>query len=89
MADTPPETPPADLDGKIRNAVVSRTAARMRAYRARQASGLQVLSVEIDEVNVAEALVAEGFLHPQATDNRDNIKAALEAMLRQWALSYA
>ena len=57
-------------------------AAKMRAYRERQASGRKVLKVNVDFDRLADALVADGFLkHNWHSENRDLVECAAEKVL--------
>lgn len=53
-------------------------ALRARRYRARRRDGRICITLEIDHVSVAEALVAAGVLDYQSFDDPDAIARALE-----------
>lgn len=54
---------------------------KMRRYRARRAAGKVVLSVEVDDVDLAERLVEAGFLSRGLADDRQALKEAAERYL--------
>lgn len=56
-------------------------AERQRRHRARQRRGLRVVTIEVDEISIAEALVQTGFLSPLNVDDPDAIKEAIEKHL--------
>lgn len=60
----------------------SAAAARQRARRARQACGLIVLRVEVDEVETEEWLIAAGHLQRCHADDRTKVAAALGRCIR-------
>lgn len=60
---------------------VSPCAERQRTRRARRAQGRVVLRVEVDEVDVEELLIAEGYLAEWQTDDRGAVQAALGKLI--------
>ena len=52
-------------------------AQRVARFRDRRRSGLAVLPVEVDQVNLVEALKVAGLLDPSKEEDREAIKAAL------------
>lgn len=56
-------------------------AERMQAYRARVRDGLVVLSLEVDEVEVAQMLVSGGLLAEHDAEDREKVAAALEQQI--------
>ncbi|UVC17583.1 hypothetical protein [Mesorhizobium onobrychidis] len=54
---------------------------KMRRYRARRAAGKVVLSVEVDDVDLAERWVEAGFLSRRLADDRQALKEAAERYL--------
>jgi hypothetical protein len=56
-------------------------AARTRRHRQRQAAGLIVVAVEIDEVRATEVLVAAGLLDPMVDHSREAISRAVERLV--------
>ena len=65
--------------------MASSAAARQRRRRERERRGLVVLTIEVDEVALAEQLICAGFLAPAEVDNREAITAALERVVSLWA----
>jgi len=59
------------------------TAVRMRRHRERLAAGRVVLRVEVDEIELAEALIENRFLRPD-WESRRELERATERMLA-WA----
>jgi len=59
----------------------SSAAQRMRASRARRDAGRAVFRLELDEVDVAEMLVAGGLLSCSDTEHREKVTAALEQQI--------
>jgi hypothetical protein len=57
--------------------------------RERRKSGRKVISVEVDDVNITEALAAEGELDGAKDDNDDEVRAALERTIDRWAKRHA
>jgi hypothetical protein len=57
------------------------SADKMRRYRARRAAGKVVLSVEVDDVDLAERLVEAGFLPRRLVDDREALRQAAERYL--------
>jgi hypothetical protein len=60
---------------------MSNAAERQRRHRARQRRGLRVVTIEVDEISVSEALVQTGFLSPLRADDPDAIREAIEKHL--------
>jgi hypothetical protein len=56
-------------------------AERQREHRARRACGLVAFQIVLDEVAVAEMLIAGGLLAPNDTDDHRKVTAALEAQI--------
>lgn len=54
---------------------------RQREHRARQACGLGTFHLTLDEVAVAEMLIAGGLLAPQDADNHQLVVLALKAQI--------
>jgi hypothetical protein len=63
---------------------MSSAAARQQRYRARVRDGRVVLTVEVDEVALSEALVATGFISPEYADDRQALETALEYVVHLW-----
>jgi hypothetical protein len=57
---------------------------RMRRYRRRMAEGLAVFVLELDEVALADRLVAHGLLSPLSADSRDAIRATLLKLVNSY-----
>ncbi|UVC17586.1 hypothetical protein [Mesorhizobium onobrychidis] len=55
---------------------------RMRRYRERQRNGRRPLLIDVDEVAVAEYLIAAGFLPPCKAEDRNAIRTAAESSAR-------
>lgn len=62
------------------------SAERQRRYRARRRSGLVTLSVECDEVGLAEMLVHVGYLSPADADERGALTRALEKAIADFTI---
>jgi hypothetical protein len=60
------------------------SAIRQRRYRDRQRGGRVVLTVEVDEVALSEALLAAGFISPEHADDRQALETALEYVVHLW-----
>jgi hypothetical protein len=60
---------------------MSRSADRMRTLRARRQRGRVVLAVEVPDVELAERLVAAGFLDAATQDDRVALGHALERLV--------
>lgn len=60
-------------------------AERTRRWRARQRSGLARLTITVDEVELAAALVAAGRLRPELADDRQALERALEGVIADLA----
>lgn len=58
-------------------------AARQRAYRQRRAAGRVKLHIEVDEISLAEKLVATRFLAREQVDDLAEMTAALERLIDQ------
>lgn len=56
-------------------------AERQRQYRARRGAGRVALRVVVDEVAVAEAMIAAHFLPASLADDRKALAAAVERLL--------
>jgi hypothetical protein len=59
-------------------------AERQRRYRARLACGKIPLCIEVDEVNVTEALVAAGLLSEAEAQDREKLARAIEKIITVW-----
>jgi hypothetical protein len=59
------------------------SAARQRAYRRRRDRGAATFRLVLDEVAVAEMLVAGGLLADRDRDDQGKVEAALTAQLEQ------
>jgi hypothetical protein len=56
---------------------------RQRRRRERMSEGKRLVTIEVDDVGLAIALAAEGYLDPQRDDDPEEIRAALERALAQ------
>jgi hypothetical protein len=72
----------ASLHDSVRHAVVSGAAKRQRAYRSRQAQGVIVLKIPVDEVAITEFLIECGWLRRCEAEDLSRVEAALAAHLR-------
>ncbi|MYZ47329.1 hypothetical protein [Propylenella binzhouense] len=54
---------------------------RQRRYRRRQARGLRVLPIEVDEAAVADLLTELGLLPPAKADDLASIRVGLEQLI--------
>lgn len=54
---------------------------RAKRYRRRRSSGRAVLSVEVDEVDLVETLIAAGFLPASQSEDRAAIARATSRLL--------
>jgi hypothetical protein len=59
-------------------------AARLRRHRERQKAGRLCVTVEIDEVALAVALIDAKLLPPELENDRAAIKRALEQAIDTW-----
>jgi hypothetical protein len=59
----------------------SRAAARMKAYRQREAAGRVVLTIEVPLIEVAELLIGGKLLQPHHANDRDELARAVERLL--------
>jgi hypothetical protein len=57
---------------------------RQQRRRDRIKAGKKLHVVEIDDVNVTEALSAQGDLDPQRDDDAGEVRAALERAIARW-----
>jgi hypothetical protein len=66
--------------------MLARTPAAMkkRAYRRRLRDGLIMLKLEVDECELAAALIASERLTPAESARRDVLTHAVEGVLREW-----
>lgn len=60
-------------------------AERQRRHRARARAGRVVIPVEADDVALAEALIAAGFLSPGRADDREALAEATARVLDVWS----
>ncbi|MGQ7793754.1 hypothetical protein ACUN0C_15210 [Faunimonas sp. B44] len=60
---------------------------RQRRYRRRQAEGLRVVAIEIDEAALGDLLVDIGLLSLAEADDLDNIRAALQQLVADMAIA--
>lgn len=60
---------------------VMSAADRMRRYRARRSNGQIPITVDVDEVSLAETLIAGGFLSRSKADDRQALREAAERFL--------
>jgi hypothetical protein len=60
---------------------------RQKRYRDRQRAGVIVLPLPVDQVVLADALVAAKFLHENDCDNRKKVVAALAHVIGLWCKS--
>ena len=74
-----------DIAADVVRAVSSGAAERMRALRARRASGRVVFRVEVDEVDTEELLIARGLLSEREADCRASVEAALGRLIEDLA----
>jgi hypothetical protein len=56
-------------------------AARNRAYRQRRSAGLMLLTIEVPQFELADALVDAGFLEGWDSESREAIERAVEKLL--------
>ena len=68
---------------------MSSPAARKKAYRRRQRTGRIVLLVEVEEHQIAAAMVAAGRLTDRQALCRAEIEREAAAIIAQWACSWA
>jgi hypothetical protein len=66
--------------------VLARTPAALkkRRYRHRLRDGLIVLSIEVCECELAEALITSERLSERQSASRDELKHAVENVVREW-----
>ena len=64
---------------------MTRQAAKNRRYRARQRCGVAIVAIPIDQVAIAEAMIASGRLPPAATLERARVTAAITEIVNDWA----
>jgi hypothetical protein len=63
----------------------SRAATRQAEHRRRQRNGKVVLSVEVDEHPLAEALIRSGRLSAGETQSRNLLSRSVADVLSEWA----
>jgi hypothetical protein len=56
----------------------------IHAYRRRQAAGLIIVRLELDEADITACLVADRLLDPAVADSRPAVEAALGELLRRY-----
>jgi hypothetical protein len=56
-------------------------AARNRAYRARRAAGVALLTIEVPHLELTDALVEAGFLEGWDAESKEAIERAVERLL--------
>lgn len=61
------------------------SAAKKRRWRARQRNGVVVLPIEVNEHDVAAAMIESGRLDERQALDRAELKRAAEILVREWA----
>jgi hypothetical protein len=76
----------ADCESAHTAAMLARSpaAAKKRAYRRRLRDGKIVLKLEVDECELAAALIASERLSEAESTQRDALARATEAVMREW-----
>jgi hypothetical protein len=64
---------------------MSSPADRQRAHRRRERDGRAILPIEVNLFALSDALVTSGFLEEWNSDDRDEIRAALQRMIETLA----